>query len=674
MARNLLDQETSPYLLQHRNNPVHWRPWGPEALAAARAEDKPILLSVGYAACHWCHVMAHESFEDPAIAQVMNDHFIPVKVDREERPDIDILYQTALALLGGRGGWPLTMFLTPEGEPFWGGTYFPPTARYGLPSFRQVLEHLAAGYRDKSDKIAGNVAALSDALARQLRPQAGAPPDRAAIDGYAETILAMVDDRDGGLAGAPKFPQGSLFTFLWRAGLRSGRTAFTDAVTLTLDHMSQGGIYDHLAGGFARYSTDDHWLVPHFEKMLYDNADLIDLLTLVWQRNRSPLYARRVAECIDWLATEMIAEHGAFAATLDADSEGEEGKYYVWSAAEIRRLLTADQAELFCRTYGVTSGGNWEGRCILHRNHADGAFDPALEPPLEPARRLLLAERRRRQPPGRDDKVLADWNGMMITALANAAFAFSRPDWLDLARTAFAAVREHLGRPGQRLSHSLRLDRVQAEAMLDDYAQMARAALALFETTGESAYLQQAEDWAGVAEAHYWDHQDGGYFLTADDADALILRSKPAHDHATPAGNGAMVAVLARLFHHTGDDRYRARAEQVLAAFGGDLDRGFASMTSLLQGAELLDNAQQIVVVGPPDDPATLALIDAVAGASLPNRVLSLLSPGQTLQPGHPAAAKVTARARPVAFLCQGPVCSLPIDDAEALRQALASL
>ncbi|HLN25904.1 MAG TPA: thioredoxin domain-containing protein [Patescibacteria group bacterium] len=672
MSFNHLGQETSPYLLQHRNNPVHWRAWGPEALAEAKTSGRPILLSVGYAACHWCHVMAHESFENADTAALMNSLFIPIKVDREERPDIDTIYQSALSMLGQQGGWPLTMFLTPTAEPFWGGTYFPPQPRYGRPGFREVLSGVADACRTAPDKIAGNVSVLRDALAKSSRPLAGGGIDMDLLDRAARRLIRAVDPVNGGLNGAPKFPQMSLFGLMWRGAMRNDDAELRNAVTLTLDRMSQGGIYDHLGGGFSRYSTDAEWLVPHFEKMLYDNAQLIEMLTLVWQQTRKPLYAARVAETVGWLLREMLAEGDAFAATLDADSEGEEGRFYVWHTAEIEEALPAHLRETFEAAYDVTLDGNWEGRTVLNRNNGYVVADAETEAQLAEARAILFELRRHRVAPDRDDKVLADWNGMMIAALANAGFVFDRPDWLIAARRAFDAVCRLLG-DGDRLTHSYRAGRRQAEAMLDDYAQMARAALMLFELSGEATYLTQAQGWVAVLDAHYWDAEADGYFFTADDAEGLILRSKLSHDNATPAGNGVMIEVLARLYHLTGDDAYRQRAEDSVTAFSGDLDSSFPNMASLLNGWNLLSAAVQVVVVGHPGEAGRDAMLRAVAQSCLPNRVLTVLTPGQTLPPDHPAAGKVSDMGHAVAYLCSGSVCTPPLSDATALRQALAT-
>ena len=420
MDRNRLGQETSPYLLQHRDNPVHWQPWSEAALAAAKAADKPLLLSIGYAACHWCHVMARESFEDPAIADQMNRLFVNVKVDREERPDLDQIYQHALALMGEQGGWPLTMFLTPDGEPFWGGTYFPPEPRFGRPGFAQLLAAISEAYAGKRDDVAKNVAVLRDALQRLGQPQQGGAIARAQLDPVAERLLREIDQIHGGIGTAPKFPQCGILEFLWRAWKRTRQAPYRDAVLKALDAMCQGGIYDHLGGGFARYSTDARWLAPHFEKMLYDNAELVDLLTLVWQETKNPLYRARVEETLGWVAREMRTPGGGFASSLDADSEHEEGKFYVWSEAEIDAVL-GPRAALFKRFYDVTADGNWEGATILNRINSPAFADDATERELAVGRDLLLQARAGRVRPGWDDKVLADWNGLMIAAMANAA-------------------------------------------------------------------------------------------------------------------------------------------------------------------------------------------------------------------------------------------------------------
>src|SRR5262245_55093901 len=462
-GRNRLADETSPYLLQHAGNPVHWWAWGEEAIAEATRTNRPILLSVGYAACHWCHVMAHESFESPEVAAVMNELFVNIKVDREERPDVDAIYMQALQVLGEPGGWPLTMFCTPAGEPFWGGTYFPYPARYGRPSFVDVLRGVAQAWRDKPQDIETNRKGLLQALQQKARNKAveasgdGPLLPMRLLDQIAVRLAQECDPVWGGLGQAPKFPSPYLFENIWRARLRDRANArLSDAVTVTLDRMAQGGIYDHVGGGFARYATDAEWLIPHFEKMLYDNAQLVDLLILVWQETKSPLYAQRIAETCDWALREMRAEGGGFAASYDADSEGVEGKFYVWDEAEIDAVLGPADAPFFKQVYDVTPQGNWEHHTILHRNRSPALLSEAEEQRLAGLRAKLKMVRDKRVWPGWDDKVLADWNGLMIAALANAAAVFERDDWFNAATRAYRFVMDEMRDAEGRLFHSHR--------------------------------------------------------------------------------------------------------------------------------------------------------------------------------------------------------------------------
>ena len=552
-AGNRLGEETSPYLLQHKDNPVHWQAWGPEALAQAKAEQKPILLSVGYAACHWCHVMAHESFESEATAALMNDLYVSIKVDREERPDLDAIYQSALALLGQQGGWPLTMFLTPDGHPFWGGTYFPPEQRWGRPGFPQVLRAIADTYHSDPDKVATNVAALQEALGKLALPEAGESIGPEILDRIAERLLQEVDLVHGGIGGAPKFPQMPIFELFWRAWKRGGDARYREAVDITLRRMCQGGIYDHLGGGFSRYATDAEWLVPHFEKMLYDNAALLDLLALVWQESRKPLYEQRIREIVAWLLREMltpaepIAGRRAFASALDADSEGVEGKFYVWTEAEIDEVLGAD-APLFKQHYDVRPEGNWEEHTILNRSARPLLMDDATEAALAGSRAKLLARRDGRIRPGFDDKVLADWNGLMIAALARAGALFGEPAWIEAASAAFDFVRQEMTVEG-RLRHSWRLGRARHPATLDDYANMSRAALALSEATGDKRYVAAAEGWVAILDTQYWDSAGGGYFFTAGRYQGCDHPQQDRHRSCGPLrqchhGGGAGAALL----------------------------------------------------------------------------------------------------------------------------------
>jgi uncharacterized protein YyaL (SSP411 family) len=680
-TENMLRYETSPYLLQHAENPVHWRPWGTEALREARDKNRPILLSIGYAACHWCHVMAHESFEDRETADLMNRLFINVKLDREERPDIDHIYMSALQALGEQGGWPLTMFLAPDGTPFWGGTYFPPEPRWGRPSFRQVLQGIAALWDSDPDAIRQNTAALSSALARMARPAPGQGLSYESIDRIGAALLGATDPEEGGLRGAPKFPNPPLFRFFWQLGFRTGQAAFFDAVALLLTRMSQGGIYDHLGGGFARYATDRHWLVPHFEKMLYDNAQIIELLSfasaaggrnsrtagLHWSTDpdTADLFAARTAQTVAWLAREMLATPAegpsAFAASQDADSEGEEGRFYLWTEAEIDALLGADSA-VFKTAYDVRPEGNWNGRTILHRITPPGSSE--VEAVLARCRAALLAARARRVPPGRDDKVLADWNALAIVALARAAAVFGRAEWLRLAESAYAFIMTEMAASNGRVCHAWRSGRISAPGLLEDHAGMARAALALFEATGDPRRLAEARQLS--AAAHTWVADPyGSYYTTASDAADVPLgpaaRPRTGADNATPSGNGMMAEVLARLFHLTGETLWRERAEAVLAAFSGNRD-ALAGSPTLLAAADLIERGTLVVIAGDPALPAAVALRQTALATPDPAVcVLTASGPTKSAPPGHA-----------LAYVCRGQTCSLPIEDPDALGAILS--
>ena len=684
MSENRLAQESSPYLLQHKDNPVAWWPWGPEALSEAKRLNRPILLSVGYAACHWCHVMAHESFEDDTTAALMNQHFINIKVDREERPDIDAIYQSALAFLGEQGGWPLTMFLTPDGAPFWGGTYFPPTARYGRPSFRDVLDGIARIFRDSPDKVASNVAALKEALDKHYSGKPGGTLTLSLLDQVALRLLNEVDPVEGGIGGPPKFPNPTALQLLWRAGRRRKEAAYREAVELTLRRMSLSGIYDHLGGGYARYAVDGIWLVPHFEKMLYDNAQLLELLTQAWCVSGDPLFKARVEETVAWTLREMRAAKKAphvdgrgrpsdnrvpaFAASLDADSEGHEGKFYVWDESEIDAVLGVEAA-LFKAAYGFEPGGNFEGKTILNRRQHPPQENDPRETRLTACRETLYQLRAQRIWPGWDDKVLADWNGLMIAALVDAALVFQRPDWLAAARGALTFVQQEMMLEG-RLRHSWRHSKARHLALLDDLAQVARAALRFHEATGEPTPLAFARELVDCALQHHADSA-GGFFTTPDDGEALLLRVKAAQDSATPSGNGTLAEVLARLHYLTGKRAYRDQAEATIAAFAGEVERNFFPLASLLNAWELLAQARQVVIVGQRGEANTEALLQAVWRAAHPLTVLQVTTPAQALPPGHPAADKGQVGQQATAYVCIGPVCSLPLTDPSALMQAL---
>ena len=561
--------------------------------------------------------------------------------------------------MGQQGGWPLTMFLTAQGEPFWGGTYFPPEPAFGRPSFAQVLRDIARNYREDREQVSQNIALLRDRLNQVFagRPAAQALPVEA-IDIAAKRLCQQMDVFNGGITGAPKFPNVPVLELLWRAYTRSAMPQFAQAVETALTNMCQGGIYDHLGGGFSRYSVDEYWLVPHFEKMLYDNAQLIEILTLLWPHSSNPIFRVRIEETIAWALREMRLEGGAFASSLDADSEGEEGKFYVWSEAEIDDVLGKDSA-LLKRIYDVSAKGNWEGSNILHRLRASevAAVD---EGRLNAMREKLLARRNGRVRPGFDDKVLADWNGLMIAALAQAAETFNRADWQAAATGAFWFVAGKMA-TGDRLAHSWRGGMATAQGLAEDYANMARAALVLFETVGDPRYLERARAWVATLDRHFWHPDIGGYAMTADDGDALIVRVRTVSDGAVPSANGTMMAVLARLFYLTGDENCMARADALLAAFSDDARRQPFSAATFLNGFDLVLRGQQFVIVGARNDPAVGAFRDALRRVSLPNKILNIVPPDQALHALHPARGKTQVDDRPTVYVCTGRTCSQPV-------------
>jgi hypothetical protein len=670
--RNRLAGETSPYLLQHQHNPVDWWPWGPPALAEAERTGKPILLSVGYAACHWCHVMAHESFEDNGVAAVMNDLFVNIKVDREERPDIDQIYMSALHLIGEQGGWPLTMFLTPAGEPVWGGTYFPKTARYGRPGFTDVLREVARLFREEPDRIDQSRRSLIGRLAERARPQGRVVIGRAELDGIARRFASLIDRTHGGIQGAPKFAQSSVLELLWRAGARIGEAGFFDLVELTLDRICQGGIYDHLGGGFSRYSVDARWLVPHFEKMLYDNAQLLELLALAFARSGNPLFRTRAQETVGWLAREMTTPRGAFSASLDADSEGEEGKFYVWSYDEVVRLLGPEDGAFFAETYDVTPGGNFEGHNIINLiNYLPRSISRSKEDEerLAGLREKLLAARAQRVRPGLDDKVLADWNGLMIAALANAGTLLAEPAWVAMAERAFAFIAREMTRD-DRLGHSWREGRLLFPGLASDFAAMIKAALALNEATGERAYLEQAIAWQRTFDRHYGDPQTGGYVLTADDAEGLVVRPNSTLDDATPNPTAVAAQNLVRLAVLAGDDAWRGAADRLFDGVLPIAAENLFGHAALLNALDLRLRAAEIVIVGADAEP----LVGAALALPFLDRIVLRAPSADALSPAHPARAKLAAAPARAAFVCVGETCSLPVREAEKLAEAVREM
>jgi uncharacterized protein YyaL (SSP411 family) len=671
MSRNLLDQESSPYLLLHKDNPVHWRAWNAEALEEARSSGKPIMLSIGFTACHGCHLMNRESFQDPEIAALLNEHFVSIKVDREERPDIDQLYQASITLMGGKGGWPLTAFLTPAGEIFYGGTYFAPIDKPDMPSFKSVLNAVLNLYTAQPEDVAKVNARVSEQYAGLWNRNMRGPMMQAPLDEAALRIGQRYDMFYGGLLGLTKFPNFAHVELLLRAFLRTNTQQFSILAQTTLAAISLGGIYDHVGGGIARNSADERWAIPHFEKMLSDNAQFINLLTFAWQYDRNPLYLARIEETIAWLQRDMAVEQ-AFASSLAADSDGEEGKYYVWSEAEIDAALAGTFSQKFKVVYGITHDGNYNGRNVLARTGLQSAFNlnKADEALFAKQRELLRAEREKRVAPARDDKVLADWNGMAIVALANAGAVLRRADWTVAAIRAFEFVEKALG-DGDLLYHSWRNGKRQHIGFADDYAHMARAALALWETTGDTRYFERAKAWVHTLNEHFWDFNNGGYFFSAEDSDPLIARPRSAFDLHQPCANGVMPAVLAKLFFATMDVAYRDRCNAVLDAFSGEVSKGYISMASYLNSMETAILGLQIIVIGPLTNPKTHELMSAVLGRILPSKLLMRLDPGQALPEGHPAFGKAMEGGQPTAYICQRNAISAPITNPVTLSQAL---
>ena len=661
---NRLASSSSPYLLQHKDNPVHWWEWGPEALAEAQRRNRPVLLSIGYAACHWCHVMAHESFEDEATAALMNELFINIKVDREERPDVDHVYMSALQALGDRGGWPLTMFLTPSGEPFWGGTYFPKEPGFGRPSFGEVLHQISHFYGAEPDRIAYNRDLLKESLSEQVQRSADGTLTLADLDTLGAKVTEIIDPEHGGVKGAPKFPNPSILEPLTRYARRSGNRTAQARFLLTMERMALGGIHDHLGGGFARYSTDERWLVPHFEKMLYDNAQLLELFALAAADTGRSLFREAAEGIVAWLQREMTTPGGAFASSLDADSEGEEGRFYVWSLAEVRQVIGKDAA-LFERMYDITEAGNWEGTNIPNRL-LSGDVPLDLEERLATVRERLLEHRSARVRPGLDDKVLADWNGLMISSLVRAGLLLDKPNWIGVAERAFQFIRSTMGR-GSHLGHSWRGGSLIFPGFALDYAAMMRAALALFEATQRAEYLEDARGWRAVLVSEYRVVHTGVLAMTAEQGELLVVRPQPTHDEAVPNANGLFIEALVRLAALTGEENDRRMVEQELTPLVGVATRSPLSHTSVLNALDLHLRGLTIVVTGETQGELTRAAL------RLPyiERSVCAAADVSGLSDAHPAKAQAQQGKGPQALICAGMSCSLPINSpADLVRRA----
>ena len=673
---NRLADETSPYLQQHADNPVDWYPWGEEALRRAREEDKPILLSIGYSACHWCHVMAHESFEDPDVAAAMNRLFVNVKVDREERPDIDQIYQSAHQALTGRGGgWPLTMFLTPDQRPFFGGTYFPKTPRYNLPGFADLCAQVERVYREQRQAVDAQNDQLQVVLERaQASSIDSSEPDQAPIEAAATELKRLFDPVHGGLGGAPKFPNPAILEFCLRRGMTAGDDRLLSLVLLTLREMARGGINDHLGGGFARYSVDATWTIPHFEKMLYDNGPLLGLYAQAWQATGDPSFAQVCEHTAGWLTREMQSPEGGFCSSLDADSEHEEGRFYVWSREQVSGVLDATEYALFARVYGLDGAPNFEGRhwhLRICRDQQDVAHELGLDEAhahriLASARAKLLASRETRVRPARDDKVLTSWNALAIQGMVHAARVFEREDWLDSARRALAFVQRVLWRDGRLLATS-KDGTAHLNAYLDDHAFLLAALLEMLQTDFDRMHLQFATALADTLLARFED-PNGGFYFTSHDHEQLMLRPRNGHDNATPSGNGVAATSLQRLGHLTGDPRYLSAAERTLRAFQAQIAAQPSAFCSLLIAQEeWLRTPTMVILRGDPSIMQTWRRV--LVRAPDPARIEMSIPAGVGDLPT--ILDKPAGVGRVNAWVCRGVTCLTPVSEVSDLLERL---
>jgi uncharacterized protein YyaL (SSP411 family) len=653
-----LAEESSPYLQQHKDNPVDWYPWGDEAFARARAEDKPVLLSIGYAACHWCHVMAHESFEDPGIAAVMNELFVNVKVDREERPDVDAVYMEAVQAMTGHGGWPMTVFLTPDGRPFYGGTYFPDKPRHGMPAFEQVLRAVDEGWRERRPEVGAQAERLTAALGQMsalvLPPDSSLPDGRALLTRARDALARRFDPRWGGFGPAPKFPQPDTLELLLRAHARTPDDA--DALSMvvtTLDAMASGGIYDHLGGGFARYSVDGQWLVPHFEKMLYDQALLVPAYLHAWKLTGEDRFLQVLTETVDYVRRHLRHPDGGFLSSEDADSEGHEGTFYVWTVDELRSLL-GDDTDAAIDWWGVSRPGNFEGKNILHRPERGDLLRPEV---IERARRTLFEVREQRVRPGLDDKVVTEWNGLFLSALAEAGAATGRQDWLADARTNAEFLLHELRRSGDgRWLRAWQGGRAGRHlALAADYAALVDGFTRLAEATGEARWISWAQDTADAMLRLFWDDEAGGLFTTGADAERLITRSKDIVDNAVPSANGTAAIALLRLAALTGHVPYRERAEAILRLLAPVAEQHPSALTRTVAAGDLASApVTEVAVVGDRPD-----LVRAVQSRYLPNAVLAW---GER----YPSPL-FESRTDGLAYVCENYACKAPVSEVEEL-------
>ena len=679
---NRLIDETSPYLLQHAHNPVDWYGWGEEAFQKAKAEDKPILLSIGYSACHWCHVMERESFENEEIARLMNELFVNIKVDREERPDLDEIYMSAVQMLTGRGGWPMTLFLTPDGKPFYGGTYFPPEDRGGMPGFPRVLMGVNQAYRERPLDVEKSVTQILGALQRMAESAETAKPFSKTIiaDGAAKVAQAY-DADNGGLGQAPKFPNAGVYELFLRYHHHSKSSRYLEMVTHTLTKMARGGIYDHLGGGFHRYSVDAKWLVPHFEKMLYDNGQLVRIYAHAFKATQEPLFKTVVDETLTYLLREMLQPEGGFYSTQDADSEGVEGKFFVWTEAEVMQILGEADGAIFCRIYDVTESGNFEEKNIIHPiltfEQASKYFRMELgeiERVIANAKQKLFIEREKRIKPFRDEKIITAWNGLMLSGLAEAIKISPQPAYIDAAKRTIEFIFTKLFRDGFLL-HTYKDGQAKLLGYLDDYAFTAVGLLDIYEALFDRSALSRAIELTEIMLREFWDEQDGGFFSTGKSHEKLISRAKPIFDASIPSGNALATQLLLRLFHVTGEERYLHYAEKVLRSYYDAMESqpfGFAHLLCALDF--YLEKPKEVVIVGEREDRRVEELLNKIHSVYQPNMTLQLARPDESLEKLSPLLqGKSQVGGNPTVYVCHNSTCSAPVTSWDGLKPLFES-
>jgi uncharacterized protein YyaL (SSP411 family) len=677
---NRLIHETSPYLLQHAHNPVDWYPWSEEAFQKAKQENKPVLLSIGYSACHWCHVMERESFENEAIAGLMNQLFVSIKVDREERPDLDEIYMNAVQMMTGRGGWPMTMFLTPDKKPFYGGTYFPPEDRYGVPGFTKILRGVANAYYKQPRDVANSVSQILERLQSMSRSAESAEPFAPdIITRSVEQLVQAFDADHGGFGRAPKFPNAGVYELFLRAYHQSKNARFLDSITYTLEKMALGGIYDHLGGGFHRYSVDEKWLVPHFEKMLYDNAQLVRIYAQVYQITGDSQFKRVVEETVDYLLREMLQPEGGFYSTQDADSEGEEGKFFVWTPDEVSRILGAEAAEVFCRIYDVSEQGNFENKNILHPiltvAQASKYFNRSVQEItalVAVAKQKLFNAREKRIKPFRDEKVVTAWNGLALSGLAEAIKITGKSEYLQCAKRTVDFVFAEMFRNGHLL-HTYKDGVAKILGYLDDYAFFGVGLLDLFEASFDRSLLLKATELADMMLKEFSDDNDGAFFYTGKSHEQLISRAKPAFDASIPSGNSMAAQLLLRLYYYTSQDVYLKNAETVLRSYRDAMEAQPFGLAHMLGALDFyLRKPKEIVIVGEPDTPSTEELLSGVLSTYLPNSTFQLVRPKEAIDEIAPLLkGKSRISGNATGYVCHNFTCSAPVTGWDELKKLL---